>query len=1074
MVSKMNVKKLLVLLTLAFCFWSVVPVAFAQNEAGGPGASSDKNDSNPGTASDIREDFYKRMKNAKSFSPSKYGGEDVVVDEESKGPGKIHHALKGPVQTWPIIIPDAVSIVPTMRDQGIQRWPLTTFGYPISDTQYQVIHRYNQNIMLEQLFDPEKVIWVINAMGMIQTQSAANSAANLARNQSSSAIEYAEKYLPNFTTQAGNRWNMIRDKLFVPMAILLLLPGAVLAQVKAIVAQGSPLFGEVNPFDGIIRSIVAIFFIPATYLVVNYGIDVSNSMALTIRENYQRIFHSNMYKDAECAEKRAFGIRPKDANDNGIFRKTKPAGKGAGDLKAWSDHERESYDIYGPDPCKGGGNVNDLADETTPVLMNISRVAVNVANVGLAGTWNVMCAFQLAYLHYLFLMGPIVAALWVWPIDTFRKALGSWIEGVLIICFWALFWNTTILLMACFRNVCVTGTVIMTALNCLAIYSVQHAFNFLGLVQAAGREAASAAQEAGSQAAGGAMAHGAKSGVGAQGAAISKAATEGHAASQVANASGKPSDMHAPVGTGQSSALGLGGGTIGGTTGHGGTGGGSGGGSGTGGGQGGAGSASPFQAAAGSSSAAHPGAGANVSPPPGTASSGGSQFSAAGPGSPGGHGGASNAPPAFGGGGQGAAGAGGHGGTAGAAGHGGTGTSGTAGGQGSQQPGVTGQSGSFSSSQSSQTNSALSHGQAAGVNAPPGSAMSAGDVHSQMGAGANPANQLHGAPPSTDLHQGPTNANLGLNIHEGSHSSTSQNIGGGGHLETQTSSGFVPPPIDGGFTSGSLQFPTDVASGSSGFSGPADVAYNPPPFDAPSFTIPDQPTFTTQEVQTQVQNETVVNQVQETQITQETQMVPQEIQTQVVQESQPVFTQDQQQQNLEQQAQQYFEQQPQYIASNEMPPLSGGTEHNQIVGDTTQVTHTETVANQTIVDGSSSGGAVSSGGLQANVQASGLGGAAVDRTQQAGSGFIVPPAAGGSSLLGRALGSGMSPGAPAPATPPSPAPQQQRSAQFSGPTHYGGFDENTEELAQGPPPGAASSDAGSADNVPDEEQQENA
>ena len=211
MFSQMNVKKLLVLFTLAFCFLSVVPLAFAQNEAGGPGASSDKNDSNPGTASDIREDFYKRMKNAKSFAPTKYGGEDVVVEEESKGPGKVKHNLTGPVQVWPVFVKEAVSIVPTMRDQGIQRNPLITFGLPISDTQYQILHRYDQNIMLEQLFDPEKVIWVINAMGMIQTQSAANSAANLARNQSASAIEYAEKYLPNFTTQAGNRWNTIRD-----------------------------------------------------------------------------------------------------------------------------------------------------------------------------------------------------------------------------------------------------------------------------------------------------------------------------------------------------------------------------------------------------------------------------------------------------------------------------------------------------------------------------------------------------------------------------------------------------------------------------------------------------------------------------------------------------------------------------------------------------------------------------------------------------------------------------------------------------------------------------------------------
>ncbi len=1030
MVSKMNVKKLLVLLTLAFCFLSVVPLAFAQNEAGGPGASSDKNDSNPGTASDIREDFYKRMKNAKSFAPQKYGGEDVVVEEESKGPGEVHHALKGPVQVWPVPVADAVSKVPTMRDQGIMRNPLKTFGYPVSDTQYQVIHRYNQNIMLEQLFDPEKVIWVINAMGMIQTQSAANSAANLARNQSSSAIEYAEKYLPNFTTQGGNRWNMIRDKLFVPMAILLLLPGAVLAQVKAIIAQGSPLFGDVNPFDGIIRSIVAIFFIPATYLVVNYGIDVSNSIALTIRDNYQRIFHSNMYKDAECAEKRAFPIRPKDSNDNGIFRKSKPTGKGAGDLQAWTDHERNSFDIYGSDPCKGGNQANDLADETTPVLMNVSRVAVNVANVGLAGTWNVMCAFQLAYLHYLFLMGPIVAALWVWPIDTFRKALGSWIEGVLIICFWALFWNTTILLMACFRNVCVTGTVIMTALNVLSIYSVQHAFNFLGLVQAASREASAAVQEAGSQAAGGAMAHGAKSGVGAQGAAISGASASGHAVSQAEKQTGIPGGgpgVAASVGSPSAAGLGGPGGVLGGGGGHGAPGGGSGGGPG----HGGAGGTSPFQAAAGSSSAAHPGAGAHVEPPPGSAPGGSSQFSAGGPGSPSGHGAASG-PPAFGSGTAGSGGAAGHGGAGGAAGHSGLGNTGAAGGQGSQQPGVTGQSGSFSSSQSSQSHNA-SHGQAAGLNPPPGSPMSAGDVHSQMGAGTHQSNQLHsGSPPSADLHQGPTNANLGLNVHEGAHTST-------------TGSGFVQPPLEGGFTSSN--FPTDSAAGSgSGFGGSGDIAYTPPPFDQFSgqqFSgFQDVPMQQSETVVNQVETQTVTQETQQVmqetqQVTQETQMVPQDIQTQVVQETSPAFVQDQpQQQAFEQQPPQYVEQQAQYIASGDMPMYQGGADQSRVVENTvTQENVSQQIEseNKSIVSN-----AVTQGGLQSNVQAAGLSGG---QAPQSAPGLIPPAAAAGMSALGKALGPAMSPGS-----------QPQQRAEFSGPTHYGGYNEETEELAGGPPP----------------------
>jgi len=1059
MVIQMNVKKLLVLLTLAFCFWSVVPLAFAQNEAGGPGGSSDKNDSNPGTASDIREDFYKRMKNAKSFSPRKYGGEDVVVDEESKGPGVVKHALTGPVQVWPVFVKEAISKVPTMRDQGIQRWPLKTFGYPISDTQYQVLHRYDQNIMLEQLFDPEKVIWVINAMGMIQTQSAANSAANLARNQSSSAIEYAEKYLPNFTTQAGNRWNTIRDKLFVPMAVLLLLPGAVLAQVKAIVAQGSPLFGDINPFEGIMRSIMAIFFIPATYLVVNYGIDVSNSMALTIRENYQRIFHSNMYKDAECAEKRAFGIRPKDSNDNGIFRKTKPTGKGAGDLQAWAAHERNSYDIYGPDPCKGGGGVNDLADETTPVLMNISRVAVNVANVGLAGTWNVMCAFQLAYLHYLFLMGPIVAALWVWPIDAFRKALGSWIEGVLIICFWALFWNTTILLMACFRNVCVTGTVIMTALNVLSIYSVQHAFNFLGLVQAAGREAASAAQEAGAQAAGGAMAHGAKHGAGAQGAAISKAAGEGHAVSQAEKATGIPGGGPGAAGAMKAAGIGPGGMTLGG---GGGAPGGVASGSGGPAGHGGAGGASSFQGGAASpnTSTSH-GAGPGVTPPPGSMNAGSPQVSAGG--GPGGHGPAAGAPPTFGQGNAGASGAAGHGGTSGSAGHSGATTPGSSGGQGTQQPGVLGQSGSHSSSMSSQSNSSLSKDQAASVNPPPGQGLSTGATHSAAhgaNVSAQQANELHSNPPNANLHQGQTNANLGLNVHEGSHSATSHStFGSTSEISSSLHVNQPPSEVAGGFVNAPM--PTDIAAAMSGggFSAPDIIANMPPTADFTNF-VADQPPpiVNTQEVQNvQTEMQTVNQEV----VTQEVQTIlPSDVQTSIAQEVQS-FVQDQPQQ-------QFLEQPPASIASGDSPTYTAGLEQHRVNVDaeqtfvsqetiaSNQIASNQIASNQTVSENTVSGGAVSAGGLQSNVQAAGSGNTAfTDKGQQIPSNLIPP--AGASSALMRAMGPGMGQSTQPSGASATPARQDDP---FGRVARHGGYNEDTEELASMPPPPANLGEAG--------------
>src|SRR5262249_55225292 len=203
-----------------------------------------------------------------------------------------------------------------------------TFGLPVSDTQFQIIQRLNDNMMLEQAFDPERQMWMENAMGAIKASSAANSAANLARNQAQGAIEFAQKFLPNFTATAGNEWNVIRDQLFMPMALLLLLPGAVLSQVRAIVAQGTSVLGDVSPFDGITRAIVAIFLIPATFLVVNYGIDVSNSIAHTIKDGYKNAFGGDMYSDAAYAQCRAFPIRKPQDNRNSI--PATPAGTNSG------------------------------------------------------------------------------------------------------------------------------------------------------------------------------------------------------------------------------------------------------------------------------------------------------------------------------------------------------------------------------------------------------------------------------------------------------------------------------------------------------------------------------------------------------------------------------------------------------------------------------------------------------------------------------------------------------------------------------------------------------------------------
>jgi hypothetical protein len=365
--------------------------------------------------------------------------------------------------------------------------PLT--GYHLTDSADYINTAIANDVLLGKLSDPERWVNVAKATQQAQNTQTGNMMAEMARNQANSAIDFCSTYMTNFTT--SKRWNDVRDKLFIPIAILLLLPGAMLAQVKSIVAAGNPVLEESHPFDGLLRSIVAIFLIPATCLVLNYGIDLSNSLTYTIKTEYQNLFHDDMYQSAICAEVRAFPVRQESENRGALDLPTTKMGQLLPEQKTvFARVEGQLFSTKLEDPCAGLYIApKDRADEALPTNVVAARLAFNSMNAVLCAGWNALCAFQTVYLYYLWLMGPIVAALWVWPMKFLRDALPSWIEGCVTLCFWSLLWNTTILLMACFRGYDETGTFVMTALNTLATICVKYSFDFVQLVMAAGSQA---------------------------------------------------------------------------------------------------------------------------------------------------------------------------------------------------------------------------------------------------------------------------------------------------------------------------------------------------------------------------------------------------------------------------------------------------------------------------------------------------------------------------------------------------------------------------------------------------------
>ncbi|HEY9718904.1 MAG TPA: hypothetical protein V6C69_15635 [Trichormus sp.] len=342
-----------------------------------------------------------------------------------------------------------------------------------------------------------------------QMTSAGNALGEVAKDQATSAIDYCSKYMVNFTVDPSNPWNQLRNQLFVPIGILLFLPGAILSQMRAVVAAGSPVIGELADgtqvccIDGILRALKGIFLIPATYLVVNWGCDLSKDFIYTCNSEYARIFGSSMYQDALCGEIRAFPNRSYQENLGGAntSETTWPQQK----ITNVASLENQLFESKVDDPCsKQYSAPQNRSDELMPSSAVFARALAFGSNAALTAAWNVLCAFQQVYLLYLFLVGPVIAGLWVWPTRQLQDALPGWIEGVTTVVFWSLFWNTVIMLMACYKGVSgETGTIMQTAFNILATMVVKYGFDFIGLVKAFGQSAGEKAMSGGGGGSGG-------------------------------------------------------------------------------------------------------------------------------------------------------------------------------------------------------------------------------------------------------------------------------------------------------------------------------------------------------------------------------------------------------------------------------------------------------------------------------------------------------------------------------------------------------------------------------------------
>ncbi len=323
-------------------------------------------------------------------------------------------------------------------------------------------------------------------------EQAADNLALVERYHAAAAMAMIRNYLENFTTDGGNQWNSMRNRVFMPMAILILLVGAVAQQGVAMVVGGVPLVKleqtADGPWEGIMRSIIAIFLIPASYLVVNYGIDVANSMLYEIDYTYTQLFGGSMYDEAFSGHIRAFPCREPEENP-GLVENDKHSRMfnyfGSGPMARLEGYV---FGVKYDDPLKGIYIVpEDRNNDIVPYYVNEERQGINQANAAMTIAWVILVCCQQAFLYYLFFVGPVMAALYVFPQQQLRGAWMLWLEGVVSVCCWSLFWGTCIVIQALIHkfgdNMFDTGTMIFTACNVLTIGCVKFAFDIGGLTK---------------------------------------------------------------------------------------------------------------------------------------------------------------------------------------------------------------------------------------------------------------------------------------------------------------------------------------------------------------------------------------------------------------------------------------------------------------------------------------------------------------------------------------------------------------------------------------------------------------
>lgn len=245
-----------------------------------------------------------------------------------------------------------------------------------------------------------------------------------------------------FKTHSQAIWmvQQMYKTIYIPMALLLLLPGAVLTNLKGYLAGG--ILGlhndedAVSPFSGILRSIIAIFLIPATQLFASWSIDVGNSMTYEVQNHIQPAALT------EWMQEQTYNAPLKNATnqlsmpkDLQLMEATMAMEKGGGGNVAGK--------------IDGGGEGKSQVEQQSSGTRML-QLAYNLLNVAMNFGMLMLSAFQIVMICYLFLMGPLAAAFFAWPAGVgslFKTVFANWIDALIGVSLWKFWWCVVILIM---------------------------------------------------------------------------------------------------------------------------------------------------------------------------------------------------------------------------------------------------------------------------------------------------------------------------------------------------------------------------------------------------------------------------------------------------------------------------------------------------------------------------------------------------------------------------------------------------------------------------------------------------